>query len=470
MENPTKNHDYARVALESMDEQVLVIDDNYEIVYANTAAAGAYGMTSEAMEGRVCYEVTHDMETPCHGEGIQCPHQHVFGTGKRTTVDHKHVEDDGVHYYELSASPVTQNDTVTRMVEVMTDITPRKQREAKLRKLRRAVEEAGLAVFITDIDGTIEYVNPAFESITGFTREEAVGRTPQILQSGEVSQAYYGRMWGTILDGDLWQEEIPNRRKSGERYTANQTIAPITDGDRDVTGFVAIQEDITERKEREQHLQVLNRVLRHNHRNLLNSVLGAANSLDPSAVHEDAHYVPMMQEATAELHELSEKAYTLTTLLMEDAQQSLISDLGATIKTVLEEFELRYPQADVSTSIVEGISISAHHNFELAIRELVENAIEHNDTEAPAVGISLHRSDQRVTIDIADNGPGIPTHEYSIITGDDEITQVDHGSGLGLWLAYWVVKRSGGDIQFTSDAEGTSVSIELRHDPDMDHM
>ncbi|AZH26650.1 PAS domain-containing sensor histidine kinase [Haloplanus aerogenes] len=118
----------------------------------------------------------------------------------------------------------------------------------------RAVEAAGHAIFVTDFDGRIVYVNPAFEEITGYTAADAVGRTPDLLNAGYHTTDYFRRLWATILDGDVWQAEVVNRRADGESYVANQTIAPIVD-DGTITHFVAIQTDITERKEHEMALE-----------------------------------------------------------------------------------------------------------------------------------------------------------------------------------------------------------------------
>ncbi|QSG13361.1 Signal transduction regulator [Halapricum desulfuricans] len=128
-------------------------------------------------------------------------------------------------------------------------------RERKLRRFRRAVAAAGHAIYMTDTDGTITYVNPAFERITGYTEQEAVGETPQILNSGEMPEEYFEELWETIQTGSVWEEEVINERKNGERYHANQTIAPVPGPDGDIVEFVAIQTDITKHKERQQQLQ-----------------------------------------------------------------------------------------------------------------------------------------------------------------------------------------------------------------------
>lgn len=125
------------------------------------------------------------------------------------------------------------------------------------RRFHRAVEQAAEAIFITDADGTIEYLNPAFEQLTGYDASEAIGRNPRILKSGEQPEAYYESMWATILDGEIWEAEIINKDRSGEQYHAEQTIAPLLDESGDLEGFVAIQRDITERKEQERELRQL---------------------------------------------------------------------------------------------------------------------------------------------------------------------------------------------------------------------
>jgi len=143
------------------------------------------------------------------------------------------------------AEPQYEDGELIRVRGTIQDITERKEREWDLQRIKQAVESADHSIYITDTDGTIKYVNPAFEEVTGYTQSEAVGETPKILDSGEMSDDYFERLWDTILAGNAWNEEIINRRKNGDTYTARQTITPVTEGD-DIHAFVAIQEDITE--------------------------------------------------------------------------------------------------------------------------------------------------------------------------------------------------------------------------------
>ncbi|MFC7019641.1 MULTISPECIES: PAS domain S-box protein [Haloarcula] len=143
------------------------------------------------------------------------------------------------------------------------DITERKERERRLRGFREAVEQAGHAIMITDTDGTIEYVNPAFKEVTGYSETEALGERPSILKSGEHNEEFYEDLWGMITSGDVWQGELINERKDGTRYIINQTISPVTNEDGEITGFIGINADITERKEREHELEILRTAIDH---------------------------------------------------------------------------------------------------------------------------------------------------------------------------------------------------------------
>lgn len=129
-----------------------------------------------------------------------------------------------------------------------------RQSETQLRRFRKAFEEAGHAIYITDTDGIIQFVNPAFTRITGYGAEEAIGASTKIFKSGEMDDSYYKRMWDTLLAGKRWSEVIVNRSKGGALYYADQTIAPVTDDAGVIEQFVAIQTDISEQRRTEQHL------------------------------------------------------------------------------------------------------------------------------------------------------------------------------------------------------------------------
>jgi len=128
------------------------------------------------------------------------------------------------------------------------DITDRKQAEARLWLQSSALEAAANALVITDNKGVIEWVNPSFTTYTGYSAAEAIGKTPSLLKSGEHDQAFYRDLWDTILAGKVWYGEVINRRKNGILYTEEMTITPMKDAYGKITHFIAVKQDITERK------------------------------------------------------------------------------------------------------------------------------------------------------------------------------------------------------------------------------
>ena len=140
---------------------------------------------------------------------------------------------------------------------VSRNIDERRRADARLRQLSGAVEHSSASIVITDVRGTIEYVNPKFVEITGYTSEEVIGQNPRLLKSGETPREAYADLWGTILAGKEWRGEFHNRKKNGELYWELASISPIWDARGRITHFVAVKEDITARKRTESQLYYL---------------------------------------------------------------------------------------------------------------------------------------------------------------------------------------------------------------------
>jgi two-component system sensor histidine kinase/response regulator len=137
-----------------------------------------------------------------------------------------------------------------------------KERTAELRKLSQATENSPASVVVTDIKGTIEYVNPTFSQITGYSAEEAIGQNPKVLKSGDLPKSYYRELWETILGGNVWRGEFKNRRKNGEEFWESASISPIKDDEGNITHFVAVKQDITERRKAEEEIKYSENQLR----------------------------------------------------------------------------------------------------------------------------------------------------------------------------------------------------------------
>ncbi|MBW7882505.1 MAG: PAS domain S-box protein, partial [Caldilineaceae bacterium] len=156
----------------------------------------------------------------------------------------------GAQIWVLASALLIEFDGEPALFVIFNDITERRRADEELRKLKRAVEQSTHVVVITDTNGTIEYVNPAFSVVTGYSAEEAIGQNARLLKSGFHPVEFYQQLWGVILAGEIWEGEFCNRKKGGETFWERCTITPVKDKDGRISHFVALKEDITERKRR----------------------------------------------------------------------------------------------------------------------------------------------------------------------------------------------------------------------------
>lgn len=158
----------------------------------------------------------------------------------------------------LQASPLRKDEgMILGSVVVFRDITNKKERDTRIQILTNAVEQTADSIIITDRGGIIEYVNPAFESTTGYTRKELHGLTPKILNSGVHDHTFYENLWATILSGNVFRDTMANRKKNGEIFYAEQTITPMWGPSGAITHFVTVIKDVTEQKKlQEQQFQM----------------------------------------------------------------------------------------------------------------------------------------------------------------------------------------------------------------------
>ncbi len=239
--------------LESLTHPFYVIDANdYTIQVANKAAKKVAGG-----EVTTCHAMTHRSDTPCGSADDPCPLDEVKRTGKPVVLEHTHYDEQGnavsaeVHGYPIF-DPLGN---VVQMIEYSLDITERKKAEAQLRLQSAALESAANGIAITDPKGILQWVNPAFSKLTGYSAEEAVGQNPRVIKSGEHGPEFYANMWSTISSGKVWHGEVVNQRKDGSHYTEEMTITPVPGDDGAPTHYVAIKADVSERKQLEQDLQ-----------------------------------------------------------------------------------------------------------------------------------------------------------------------------------------------------------------------
>ncbi|MFB6133583.1 MAG: PAS domain S-box protein [Halanaeroarchaeum sp.] len=341
------------------------------------------------------------------------------------------------------------------------------ERTERLRTFHQAVQYAGHAIYIADADGTIEYVNPAFEEITGYDAENALGSTPALLTLDSDHDDYVEDMWETINAGETWQGEVVHERASGGTYPAFQTMTPIVE-DGSTVAYVCIQSDLSDRRalerdlqERNRQLTVLERVFRHNLRNAMNLIQGYASQVHETANGEAQTAATKILDASDALLTLVDKERTITELLADPPDRERV-DVEQVVRSLVREANQQHDEASIEYAIREEVTAVATPNVDAAIAELIQNAIRHSDRKRPTVEITVTERDGGPRIGVADHGPGIPEMERAVLTDEAEIDQLYHGSGLGLWLVQLIVQQSGGSLSFQdNEPRGTVVSVDL---------
>ncbi|MCX7145512.1 MAG: PAS domain S-box protein, partial [Sulfuritalea sp.] len=244
-----------QLLLDSSMDAVICMNQNGEVMVWNSRAEAIFGYTKAQAVGRTVAELIVPPEyRERHRQGmarfIESGDPKIIGT--RVEVPGMHA--DGRRFpIELTIGSLSDKGN-TMFSAYVRDITGRKQIEESLRKLSLAVEQSPESIVITDVDAIIEYVNEAFVANTGYSREEAIGRNPKFLQSGKTPAATYVSMWSTLAAGEPWKGELYNKRKDGSDYIEFVIVTPIRQADDSVTHYVAVKEDITEKKRLGQEL------------------------------------------------------------------------------------------------------------------------------------------------------------------------------------------------------------------------
>ncbi|OAQ52201.1 hypothetical protein HTG_11310 [Natrinema mahii] len=339
----------------------------------------------------------------------------------------------------------------------------RAERGEELLRHERILETVEGMVYAVDGDARLTLVTDPLAERLGYERDELVGEPVSRIFADESYDRAVDHVGDLLSDADCDSGafEATYTTADGERFPVEIECSLLPRDDGAFHGTVSVVRDITQRKEREQYLQVLNRVLRHNLRNDLTVVIGYAELLrerldDP----ELAAAADTLRETATDLADTSEKTRAIQYALDRDGDLEPI-DVAATVTETIEGLDP--DDATISVSTADDPSAWADPGLGLVVENLVENAIRHAGPE-PTVEVSVAREDCRVRLAVADDGPGIPPAEIDVVTGETDITQLTHSSGLGLWLVRWMVDNYGGSVSFRESALGGS-RVEIALEP-----
>ncbi|MFT4883143.1 MAG: PAS domain S-box-containing protein [Natronomonas sp.] len=337
-----------------------------------------------------------------------------------------------------------------------------------LRHLVGHIQDAVVAFELVDDEPVIRSVNESFVELFGYDREDVVD-TPlndHIVPEWLADEA--DTLDSRTASGAINYRRVQRRTTDGLREFLYRGIPYPSESSR-LDGF-AVYTDLTEINRKERQLQVVTRVLRHNLRTEANTIEGnAAQLLDSlDGENEAAIRTATVIEGRADrLLGLAGDAAEIDDVLQSPRSDAAPLDCVPLVRAAVEQFRNEYPDATVDIDLPDSMTVSAIPRLQLAIENVVENAIEHNPADEPTVRVRIEGSENGRWADIIvdDDAPPIPPVERNVVTGDADVTPKHHGSGLGLWLVKWIVDRSGGELAFEdSDLGGNSVRIRLQRE------
>jgi len=361
--------------------------------------------------------------------------------------------------------------------------------EESLRKLSRAVEQSADTIVITDRNGIIEYVNPAFESLTGYGRDEVRGKSPRILKSGEQGTDVYQQLWFTILAGNVYRGILVNRKKNGDRYYVEESISPVRDAEGNITHFIANGRDLTERLHLEEELRQAQKMdaigqlaggVAHDFNNLL-TIITSYSELALDAVDKGSSLEAKLQEILLAARRAAELTRQLLAFSRKQPQALRVVDLNEVIASIAKTLP-RLIGEDIQFSFSPGHGLGTVRVDPVQIEQILMN-LAANARDAMPQGGTLRVETSNVILDdeyvqrkcavirpgryalitVTDDGSGIPAEHLPHIFEPFYTTKPQgEGTGLGLATVYGIVKQNKGFIWAYSEPKmGTVFKIYL---------
>ena len=471
---------------------IIVTDSSYHIQYLNKRFSEITGYSREKLIGK---DFRNQLFKQLDKKSIQEILSRFKGRLKNRGIrgmdipEYRFTKKNGEKIWiESRVSTYKNSKSEVLTVSQIIDITERKKREDETRKLSAIVEQSPLSIFITDIDGNIEFVNMQFPKQTGYSYIEVKGKTPRIFKSGEYSEIFYKKLWDTITSGKTWYGELHNKRKNRKLFWEKAIISPIFNDDGDITNFASIKEDITKQKileqrlNRSQKLEILGQFaggIAHDFNNILTVINGYStlilDSLDKNSI---------IRNDIEQIKSASERATALTRQLLVFSKTKIQNqrvlninrEIGNTAKMLKrligEDIQLELKLADNLLNIKADPA---------QVDQVIMNLAVNSRDAMPNGGIlTINTYNKKVESDFLMTHPDISPGEYiEIIVKDsgigmeESITErifepffttkgKEHGAGLGLSTVYGIVKQNEGYIEVESIKDkGTSFIILL---------
>ncbi len=476
-----------RLLMENSEDAIILFDaESKQVIEVNPKAVELTGRSEEDLIGLQQHELHPPEEYGLHSRLFDSQM-----TGKDSGV----VSDVNLLHRSGERIPVQISASCTNIKgrniiqRIYHDMRKRVREEEQRRLLATAVEQSAESVLITDPDGRIEYVNPAYERITGYSKKEVVGKSPGILKSGQTEPYEYKLLWDTIQAGKVWRGKIINRKKDGSLFTEEQTIAPVKDGQGKITHYVAVKRDITRQNQlkkivrQTQKMQAIGTLaggIAHDFNNILTAILGFA---ELSALQCGDN--ELLKNNIEEIITASERAGQLVRQILTFSRQTEQNISSLRIDLIVKE-ALRLLRASLPSNIELIIDIRAKAlvradptQIHQVVMNLCTNAYQAmDDDRAGRIEVILDTTEvgyhegvelgnipagEYVILKVQDNGHGIAEEHLNRIFEPYFTTrEKNEGTGLGLAVVHGIIQEHRGTIKVESTpAQGSCFTVYL---------
>ncbi len=390
-----------------------------------------------------------------------------------------------------SKFPLKNNENeIIGLVGIGRDITEIKENQSKLNLMQQTVDQTPVPIMISDTEGNIEYVNPGFNKVTGYSNDEVIGKKVNILSSGLLGEKFHKNLWETISSGKTWHGEFLNRKKDGSLYWENSIVAPIFDGNNKIEHYVAVKEDITEKKQIIEDLRVAkekaeesNRLksiflanLSHEIRTPLNGILGFS-SLICSGMTEPDQFESYVEIIDNSARRLTKTIDDIIEMSMIQSNQVEFKKAEINLDDILEELfamckDLYYKKMPDIELMLEPCRNGDNtiKSDKLKIKQMLSYILDNafKFTDKGFIRFGYFTSDEKqLILFVEDTGIGIEKNKLDIIFEpfrqvEEEACRGYEGSGLGLAISVAIMEKMGGSIEVVSEiGKGTKFYLKF---------
>jgi PAS domain S-box-containing protein len=441
--------------VEESEDVVTIIDPDGTVTYVSGSAERVFGHDPDALVGENFFDYLHP-------DGREHAMETFFGCiddARSATAECRLRAPDGDWFnVETQYRNMLDDEAIEGMLVYLRDVTERKERTRRFKSIfNQTYQFTGLL----DPDGTVIEVNDAALNFGGFDRDDVVGDPFFEARWWTHSETVYDEVRDAIeraASGEFVRYETEVRGGDG-LATIDFSVKPVTDQDDDVSLLVVEGRDITARRQHSRHLNVMQRVMRHNMRNDLGKVRGWTElmSEEPDA-EKRAEQFETVEPVLDKWDSMTEKMKEIRQVLGSGDGGAARTASGPLIEDVASGIREEHDTATVLTGGTDGETPKVPTTLRQAINELVENAVETKETAT--VEVAVRSEEDWVEISVADDGPGLPEMETAVLeTGEED--PLNHGKGLGLWMVRMIVTQAGGTVSVESTTDGTEVRLRV---------